>query len=609
MSRQAKLLCIWVVCSFVAAIVGLEVTSASYLDGVWVPAGNDSFYHARRILDAAYSERGFYQFDDMIHVPEGSWITWPWAYDWLMAKALLGWQAILPDTDPMAFLTHVPLYWVFVNCAILLGISVLMGLRSYWIAIILLGFALSPLTQLLHGVGVIDHHYVELTFVLLTVFTGLWWLKNPEKSSHAAALGIVLGFAPAFHNGLFILQAPLLLTLFIFWLRGTLPPQDAMAALAISLILSTLMALLPSETFRDGQFQFSLLSWFHLYIAAISTLVISGLSRYDFSLKNMIFLSCLGLLLLIPIWADTVGGTAFLTRKITLLARVSEAQSPFQWSLSKTDTFNVTTYYSWFGVIAPLLPCLFFWRLWRTRSQAEFFLGVMIIFGVGLAMTQFRLHYFGSFALILGWVVLLNTYFPAVNRKPWLSFLIALVVLGLAYQPSIQYRLFQPYSLGLDVDYEDLYPILEDAAEACAEKSGVILVDNNMGHIVRYHTDCSVIANNFLMTPQHEEKIAEMYALLDMSAEEFLEQDDFEIVYVLARLQGYVGTIDGKPTFATTEWLEKNIRPLQYDLTSRRDLPDRYRIISELPIGDGKRDIAMARLLEVLPAEDSVRQK
>jgi len=472
----------------------------------------------------------------------------------------------------------------------------------------LLGFALSPLTQLLHGVGVIDHHYIELTLVLLTVFTGLWWFKDPEKSSRAVALGIVLGFAPAFHNGLFILQAPVLLTLFIFWLRNTLPPQDAMVALAISLILTTLLALLPSETFRDGQFQFSLLSWFHLYIAAISTLVVSGLSRFSYSRKNLAFLSALGLLLLIPIWADTIGGTAFLTRKITLLARVSEAQSPFQWSLSRTDTFNVTAYYSWFGVIAPLLPCLFFWRLWRTKSQTEFFLAIMIIFGVGLAMMQFRLHYFGSFALILGWVVLLNIYFPAVNKKPWLSFLIALVVFGLAYQPSIRSRLFQPYSLGFDGDYEDLYPILEDAAAACAAKPGIILVDNNLGHIVRYHTDCSVIANNFLMTPQHEEKIAEMAALLEMTAEEFLEHDDYPIVYVLARLQGYVGTIDGKPTFATTEWLEENIRPLLYDLTSRHDLPQRYRIISELPLGDGKRDIAMARLVEVLPAKDSTGQ-
>jgi hypothetical protein len=225
----------------------------------------------------------------------------------------------------------------------------------------------------------------------------------------------------------------------------------------------------------------------------------------------------------------------------------------------------------------------------------------MVIFGIGLAMTQFRLHYFGSFALILGWTFLISHYFPAVNRKPLITSLAFAVIFLLAYLPPIQHRIFVPYSLGFDGDYEELYPILMDAEQACADEPGIILVDNNLGHIVRYHTDCSVIANNFLMTPQHEAKIEEMNTLLNMSAEDFLEQDDIKITYVLARLQGYVGTVNGKPTFATTEWLEKNIKPLQFQLTSRSDLPTGYQVLAELPIGDGKRDIAMARLVKIVP--------
>ena len=92
MSRQGALLLIWVVASILAAIFALEMTHATYLDGVWHPVGNDSFYHARRILDAVDSPRGFYQFDDMIHAPEGSWLTWPWAYDWTIAKLVQVWQ-------------------------------------------------------------------------------------------------------------------------------------------------------------------------------------------------------------------------------------------------------------------------------------------------------------------------------------------------------------------------------------------------------------------------------------------------------------------------------------------------------------------------------------
>ena len=130
MSRQAQLLLLWAVCSLIAALAAMQFTSAAYEDrsGTWVPVTNDSFYHARRILDAAESPAGLAQFDEKMHVPEGSWINWPWAYDWPMALALRIWQRINPGSDAMAFITHVPVYWIFVNAALLLGICVALGL-------------------------------------------------------------------------------------------------------------------------------------------------------------------------------------------------------------------------------------------------------------------------------------------------------------------------------------------------------------------------------------------------------------------------------------------------------------------------------------------------
>ena len=88
MKSSTAYLLIWLIAGTIAAFMALQFSSASYVDGDWIPVGNDSFYHARRILDAAIGERGFYQFDDMIHVPEGSWLNWPWGYDYLMAAAL-----------------------------------------------------------------------------------------------------------------------------------------------------------------------------------------------------------------------------------------------------------------------------------------------------------------------------------------------------------------------------------------------------------------------------------------------------------------------------------------------------------------------------------------
>jgi hypothetical protein len=58
--------------AYAAAMVWLP---SSWIDGHYVPVGEDSFYHARRILDAIAGN--FYEFDPRIHAPEGGWLTWP----------------------------------------------------------------------------------------------------------------------------------------------------------------------------------------------------------------------------------------------------------------------------------------------------------------------------------------------------------------------------------------------------------------------------------------------------------------------------------------------------------------------------------------------------
>jgi len=105
----------WLIFSLITVAVAMLYTSASFVDGHYIPVGNDSFYHARRIIDAAIGVRGFYQFDTMIHVPEGSWLNWPWAYDYLLALALRGALWVRPDVQAMKFLAFVPVFWVFVN--------------------------------------------------------------------------------------------------------------------------------------------------------------------------------------------------------------------------------------------------------------------------------------------------------------------------------------------------------------------------------------------------------------------------------------------------------------------------------------------------------------
>ena len=189
------------------------------------PTGNDSFYHARRILDAAVGNRGVFQFDDLLHVPDGAWVSWPWGYDYLLAKATQAALWLHPGLDPMAFLSYVPVAWIAVNAALFLAACRAIGLSVEFRLLAMLCFALSPLTQLLHAVGMIDHHYVEHTFVLLAVWLGIRWFQRPADRRRALGLGVALGVAPAFHNGLFILQLLPLFAVFAAWLRGAAPSR------------------------------------------------------------------------------------------------------------------------------------------------------------------------------------------------------------------------------------------------------------------------------------------------------------------------------------------------------------------------------------------------
>ena len=603
MSRQTLLLGIWVFTSLIAAALALEFTHATYLDGVWHPVGNDSFYHARRILDAVDSPRGFYQFDEMIHAPQGSWLTWPWGYDWFMAKFVQVWQFFSPTTDSMHIITHTAVYWIFVNAAILLGITVALNLPTGMSALVMLGFALSPLTQNLHGVGLIDHHYVEYTFVLLTVLTGLAWLKKPASAARAIALGVTLGIAPAFHTGLFILQAPVLLTLGLLWLQNTLPPKDSMLALACALTLGTLVALLPSEPFQEGQFQFSVLSWFHLYIAAISTLFIASMARFKFGVKQLLGFCALGIALLIPIWEDTIGGAAFLSQKILFLDAISETTSPYQMLTGDEGFWKTVGYYSMFGLLAPLLIPLFIYRGWKSRSSTDIFFAVMVTLGVGLLLTQYRLNYFGSFALLLGWAVVLNDKFRFIAQRPLISFFLGLIIVIGAFLPAFFNVLFMRYHLTWDESYKESLPLFAALQERCEVNPGIVLIDNNFGHIIRYHTDCSVIANNFLMTDQHVAKIREMWRYLEMSPEELLENKPDDMRYVYVRMNRYIGRReDGSVGLTTTEYLVENNLRLPFEMNTRDDLPDRYRVIAELPL-DAERGFTRMRVYEILPDE------
>ena len=591
-------LLIWLGASVVGVFFALRIKTAALVDGAYTPVGNDSFYHARRILDAAVGERGFYQFDNMIHVPEGSWLTWPWAYDYLLAQMLSVALWFSPDAEPMALLSYLPMLLLVVNTGLLVLIARELQLHAGLMLVALLAFAAFPLNQFAYGVGVLDHHSAEQMFCLLSLLLGLQYFREPDNGRRAAFLGLVLGMAPAFHNGLFILQIPLLATLFILWMRGSTPPPKHVLRLAGTLLLSTLLVLLPSGPFRDLQFSYATLSWFHLYASFATALVLTVFAWQRYSRRLLGYVTLLAIMLIAPLTLMIINATNYLAGDLVLLQEIAEVKSPLGLLFEPNGSFIMSANYSWLILAAPVVAVLFAWRVIRETEPPSLFLAVSALFGLLLLLLQVRLHVFGSWALFLGGAWLLGHY--GRNRAWRLSLLASVTALlcTLAYYPALRYQLFKVYPPGLTNEYSTtraLYPVL---AALCNADPGTVLAYQDDGHRIRYHTDCSVIANNFLLTRQHGEKTIELQTLLRMSPETLLEKAP-QLRYVFARLYNVMEAGEHGFQPAPRESVLAANEPLFNALTMREDLPEDFRLLAEIRFGD-QRDFAYARVFKIV---------
>ncbi len=585
----------WIVFALVTVAVAMLYTSASFVDGQYIPVGNDSFYHARRIIDAAIGVRGFYQFDTMIHVPEGSWLNWPWAYDLLLALSLRVGLWVRPDMQPMKFLAYVPVAWVFVNVGLLTLIAREIRLSVAPTAIGLLAFSLLPLTQNLHGLGLIDHHFVELTFVLLTVLLGLRFFER-QKTRDAVALGTVLGIATAFHNGLFILQIPVLAAIFLLWLQSIILPRESLLWLAGTLFGLTLLVVLPSAPFRDLQFEFWTLSWFHLYISLVSALVLVFFALRPFSKYNVGLLAAAGIAMLAPLFATLSTGAAFLSGELEIVKNISEVQSPVSRMFEPGGVAWVTSLYSWLILAAPLLVILHVIKVFGNSKPATVYLSVMIISGITLMLLQYRLHPFGSWAIIFGSLLVIDGVRQKTNASTLVTSALTLAILAVALQPPIRQQLFKRAPPGLDRDYAATRSLYPGLASACAESPGTVLALADDGHQIRYHTECSVIVNNFLMTPLHMQKLQEVDAYLHMTPEELVRKTS--IRYVFVRLDNVFISGPNGVQATPIDVIKANNTPLFVKLAFASELPSAYRLINEVRVDD-ERDFAFARVFEL----------
>jgi asparagine N-glycosylation enzyme membrane subunit Stt3 len=570
---------IWLAVSVFAALTCSVQYSSARLHDEYIPVGNDSFYHARRILDAVQASAEFYQFDPKIHAPEGSLLVWPWGYDYLMAGIVRAGITVGLDADPMAILVWIPVAALFLSIGLTVTIGRQLSLSASLIGLAALCMACSPSTRLLHGIGEIDHHFAELIFVLGSLAAGLAWFLRPSVS-RAVLLGVTLGVAPAIHNGLFILQIPLLATLVLRWLQGeTSPPRPALT-LAITLLTATLAVLVPSLAFQTGRFEFYTLSWFHAYIAAATAVLIIFLTRVTPTRASMFGLSVLAAALLLGILSQLDVATGFLGGTFERLKSIQEMRSPL--ALAPVNPVFLTKFYSFLIWLAPLTLILCIVECWRQRRSPLLLFWVTSVWGLALLSTQLRMHYFGAFALYLPWLVLgqrVAHQHPERERYVILGSALALL---LAYAPQLRYELLNAPPKAADVWYERVEPLLPILRDACAQDPGIVLADNDAGHYVRYATDCSVIANNFLLTPQHFAKADLVDYLYSLTPTDLLAAEPLP-KYVLVRPARIARADDGKYSY---RYFGNGPHRLAPELLFRRpeSLPAQYRLLGAIPL-------------------------
>ena len=600
LTLRFQLIAAWIAASLVALAVALTPMSATWVDGQYVPVGPDAFYHARRMLDAVAHPGSFYQFDALIHAPEGSLIIWPWGYDYLMSLLVRMGLALHLSSDAMSVLVHLPPLAFTLALALTAMLCRALQLSPPATLFAMLATALFPLNQGIYGIGSIDHHFAEHLAVLASLTAGIAWLRRPELLHRAVIAGALIGIAPAIHTGLFILQLPLVVTFVYLWARGVRRPRRSLA-FAVALVAATLAVSLPSLALRTGHFELYTLSWFHVYIAACSGAMCVLLARFERTRSHLLILGTLAVGLTIPLIASLRLAEAFFGVSVAGMDQISEVQSVLGL-LQQGGLSSLVGSYSLLLLLAPFTMVLSAWQLWREERPERALLWIASMLGIVMLLMQLRLHYFGSFALFVPWLLLLEDTLRVRPERKSVARLAVAGALLIALIPGLKARVTSHHVAADDPYYDATRQLYPTMTEACAHHPGTVLANVFDGHYIRYHTGCAVIANPFLLTPLHERKFREAQALMDLTPEQLLKQAP-QLSYVYVRRDSLF-SIDANGSIILTPGGDPNTpdAPLVQALLAAptNAPPPGFRLLREMTFGDLS-ELPYARLFAIEP--------
>ena len=591
-SPQMREFLLWLVGGTIAFLLALNWLPIVFLDGELIPAGPDAFYHARRILDTVEHPGGFYQFDPRIHAPEGSWLVWPWGFDFAAAWFVKAVLAVTDRWSAQTVLAYLPPLAVYVNVFLIVWLTAQLRLHTSLRLLSVLCFAVSPLTQLMHAVGRIDHHFAEYTVVLLALNAGVAYAARPASRARGALLGFVLGLAVAFHSNLFVLQLPLVAWALVSWWRRIDIDRSTLTIVAMALLVGAAIAVVPSAPFRNGEFAFHTLSWFHFYVAGLSAFALCFCAFVPPSPRTAIVFAVVSAVLCVPLQYDVLVAYRYLDLELPSLENIREIKSPFRPGEAGGFGWRASTeYFSALLWWVPIALVVLLWQLVRSRDSGVLYFALFSLMGGALLAMQFRFHFFVSHLIFLGPALVAQPLLDRFPGRRTTVLIAAAIVAVVAYLPAVP-RLFTLDEPSLVPEYVLLRPLWSVLNAACERAPGVVLASHRYGHFVRYHSECSVIGNPFLLTPLQARKIAEGIRLFESSADKVRDEAPW-IRYVLVSFAYDPSVFDeGKPPRLIEELLLKD---------SPAGPPAGYRLIGQAfeTTAEGRK-IPVGRLFEIM---------
>jgi hypothetical protein len=587
---------LWIVGSMVMVAGALSMLTASLVDNQYLPASPDSFYHARRILDSVFSGNPVIQFDDRIHVPEGSWLAWPWGYDALMAQITSVFGPFANRDEANRVLMNIPLISAPIAVALVANIARQLKLHFLLAALFVLGFAALPTVHGLYRAGGVDHHFAELLWTLGTLSAGIWFFRSGAHSSvPGIVLGCVLGTSLGIHNSLFILQVPIVLTLALLWLQGAAFPDRArILGFAGALLVVTTLICIPSEPWRRGMFEFYTLSWFHFYIAACVAVFSALLSWLPKNGRTIAILCLTAGAALVPLLGALSFGGEFVSGELASIRDIIEAKSPYEMHRMAGEAMS-TRILSWMMWLTGPMLLLNLWWAFRSNTSELRFVALVGVLGLALMQFQFRFALFGAASMLLTPLLLAGFLAERLPERRTATLLASVLIFGIAFFPTLRNWQTQWLLTG-NQSYPLLRSVFPAVKSACDERPGVVLADINAGHWIRYHSECSVIGNVFLLTPLHGAKALESTRLLRLMPAELLAESR-DIRYVFARQSTGLFTDGSGRERPDLNRLRDSLPALERELLAPdARLPRQYRLRGEARTPGGQ---IYARLYEI----------